>query len=65
MNTSVSEGETAHVERGMICTPQPLKTYEPLQERLLVLLAVGRALQQVLPLGPLLVVSEEQSLVEL
>jgi hypothetical protein len=49
----------------MICTPQPLKTYEPLQERLLVLLAVGRALQQVLPLGPLLVVSEEQSLVEL
>jgi len=49
----------------MICTPQPLKTYELLQEWLLVLLAVGRVLQQVLPLGPLLVVSEEQSLVEL
>ena len=33
----------------MICAPQSLKTYEPLQERLL----------------ELLVVSEEQSLVEL
>ena len=50
----------------MICTPQPLKTYEPLQERLLELpLAVGRVLRQVLPWGPLLVVSEEQSLVDL
>jgi hypothetical protein len=50
----------------MICTPQPLKTYEPLQERLLErLLAVSRVLRHVLPWGPLLVVSEEQSLVEL
>jgi hypothetical protein len=44
----------------MIFAPQPLKTYEPLQERLSeLLLAVGRVPRQVLPLGPLLVVSEE------
>jgi hypothetical protein len=50
----------------MICTPQPLKIYEPLLERLLEpLLAVGRVLRQVLLLGPLLVMSEEHSLVEL
>ena len=50
----------------MIYTPQPLKTYELLQERLLeLLLAVGWVLRQVLSLGPLLVMSEEQSLVEL
>jgi hypothetical protein len=50
----------------MICTPQHLKTYESLQERLLeLLLAAGRVPRQVLSLGPLLVVSEEQSVVEL
>jgi hypothetical protein len=50
----------------MICTLQPLKTYEPLLERLLeLLLTVRRELRQVLLLGPLLAVSEEQSLVEL